>query len=239
MWKITTAMVLAAGRGTRMGTLTQNLPKPMLPVQGKPILETIIRQLATEGIRKVVVNVHYLPEKIIEYFKDGQAFGVTMVYSREARLLNTGGGVAYAARFFPYETIFLTNGDVWCDVAPRQLLAHQLFHQSWVTLNVVPSRNFTEYALVGFDDAGKVRQFFPRGTPPPEGIRTGIYTGQAVLHPRAVALLPQKPESIVTLLFKPLISLQKITVHVHKGKWIDFGTQKKYTQVTNQLPKFP
>ncbi len=222
-----------------MGAYTQQMPKPMLPVQGKPILEAIVHHLARQGIKKIVVNVHYLPEKIMAYFADGRQFGVTMVYSKEPQLLNTGGGVAFASRFFTDEIVFLTNGDVWCDVTPGQLLAHQLFHQSWVTLNVVPSTNYQEYALVGFDEFNRVVQFFPRGKPPSPNVRTGIYTGQALLHPRAIVRLSRKPHSIVQSLFIPLIALHKITVHVHTGLWIDFGTQKKYAQVTNHFSKYP
>ncbi len=226
-------MILAAGKGTRMGSLTRNLPKPMLPVNEKPILEHIIRHLAEHGIRKIVINVHYLPQKIMEYFEDGRRWGVTILYSHEPQLMDTGGGVATARPFFEGEPLLLVNGDVLCDVTPQQLFAAHLLQEAWVTLTVIPSRNYQEYGLVVFNDSLDVVAILPKGEPPPPGMHSGIYSGHAFLHPGVVKLLKPVPRSIVTMLFKPLIARGKIKAYPFKGQWIDFGTSEKYTQVTN------
>jgi len=187
MMNVTTAMVLAAGKGTRMGPLTQRVPKPMLPVQGKPI------------IRKIIINVHYLPEAIVNYFGDGSRWGVSILYSRESQLLETGGGVAYARPLFFDETVFLANGDVLCDVTPQELMGVHAFKNARVTLTVFPSQNYKEYSLILYDRDNRVVDILPRGTPPPRGVSTGIYTGHALLHPLAIARLTPVPHSICYL----------------------------------------
>ena len=234
MINVTTAMILAAGKGTRMGPLTRQVPKPMLPVRGKPILEHIVRHLATHGIRKIVINVHYLPDVIVNYFGDGSRWGVTILYSRESQLLETGGGVANARPFFPDETVFLANGDVLCDVTPQELIGLHALKGARVTLTVLPSQNYREYSLILYDRNYRVVDILPKGTSPPPGVSSGIYTGHALLHPRAIGHLNPVPHSIVSMLFKPLIETNGIYVYPYSGKWIDFGTREKYTQITNK-----
>src|SRR5437763_9158040 len=92
------AVILCAGLGTRLGALTSNSPKVMLPIGGKPLLEHHIRLLARQGITEICVNVHYLPRVITDYFGDGSQFGVRLHYSLETKILGTAGGVK---RFAP------------------------------------------------------------------------------------------------------------------------------------------
>src|SRR5436190_18239872 len=86
------AMILAAGSGTRLRPLTDDIPKGMVPIGGKPVLEYAIRRLAAAGVTDIVINLHYLPEKITDYFGDGSAWDVTLTYSYEEQALGTAGG---------------------------------------------------------------------------------------------------------------------------------------------------
>jgi NDP-sugar pyrophosphorylase family protein len=90
---ITQAVILSAGFGTRLRPLTDNIPKVMLPLGGKPLLEHHIEQLKKHGIREFFINLHYLPEKITDYFGDGSKWGVKINYSYEPEILGTAGGV--------------------------------------------------------------------------------------------------------------------------------------------------
>jgi MurNAc alpha-1-phosphate uridylyltransferase len=90
------AMILAAGFGTRMRPLTDTCPKPLLPVGGRPLIEHHLTRLARAGIKEVVINVSYRAEQIIEALGDGQRFGLSLYYSREATPLETGGGILAA-----------------------------------------------------------------------------------------------------------------------------------------------
>jgi len=91
--KITQAVILCAGLGTRLRPLTDNIPKVMVPLGGKPLLEWHIEQLKKYGIRDFFINLHYLPEKIKNYFGDGGRFGVKITYSFEPEILGTAGGI--------------------------------------------------------------------------------------------------------------------------------------------------
>lgn len=90
------AMVLAAGRGERMRPLTDRVPKPLLPVAGKPLLQHHLERLASAGFTEVVINVSYLGEQIVARFGDGRALGLHIAWSRESEPLETAGGIATA-----------------------------------------------------------------------------------------------------------------------------------------------
>ena len=85
------AMILAAGEGQRLRPLTLRMPKPMVPVGGRPVLEHLVALLRLHGIREIAITLHYRPEAIIEYFGDGQKFGVEITYSHEEQLLGSAG----------------------------------------------------------------------------------------------------------------------------------------------------
>jgi NDP-sugar pyrophosphorylase family protein len=91
--KITQAVILSAGIGTRLRPLTDNLPKVMAPIGGKPLLERHFEQFKKYGIKEFFINLHYLPEKITDYFGDGSKWGIKIVYKHEPEILGTAGGV--------------------------------------------------------------------------------------------------------------------------------------------------
>ena len=130
--------------------------------------------------------------------------------------------------------MFLANGDVLCDVTPQELISIHAFNDARATLTVLPSQNYREYSLILYDRNYRVVNILPKGTAPPPGVSSGIYTGHAMLHPRAIERLNPVPRSIVFMLFKPLIETNEIYVYPYSGKWIDFGTREKYTQITNK-----
>ena len=87
------AVVLAAGISSRMRPLTNNLPKPMLRLNGKPIMEYVVEHLRRSGFADIIITLHYLPDVIMDYFRDGSEFGLDIVYSREESLLDTAGSL--------------------------------------------------------------------------------------------------------------------------------------------------
>jgi mannose-1-phosphate guanylyltransferase len=109
-------MVLAAGLGTRLRPITYELPKPMVPVLGRPVMEHIVRLLAKHGFTDVVANLHYFPEQIRGRFGDGSELGVSLSYSEEAELLGTAGGVRKAREHFGGETFLAISGDALTDI---------------------------------------------------------------------------------------------------------------------------
>src|SRR5690606_23592320 len=94
------AMVMAAGLGTRLRPLTYEVPKPLVPVGNRPVIELILRLLASQGFEQVISNLHWFPETIRERLGDGSALGVELTYSYEERLLGTAGGVRNVREYF-------------------------------------------------------------------------------------------------------------------------------------------
>jgi MurNAc alpha-1-phosphate uridylyltransferase len=109
-------MILAAGRGERMRPLTDNVPKPLLPVAGKPLLLHLIERLARAGLRDLVINYAYRGDQIERYFGDGARFGVKIEYSPEGETgLETGGGIFRALPLIADDPFVVVNGDIWTD----------------------------------------------------------------------------------------------------------------------------
>ena len=119
-------MVLAAGLGTRLRPLTYEMPKPMVPVLNRPVMEHIVRLLARHGFTETIANLHWFPQLIETHFGDGSRFGVELSYSPEERLLGTSGGVRHAAGFLG-DSFLVISGDALSDI---DLAAMREFHES-------------------------------------------------------------------------------------------------------------
>ena len=120
------AMVLAAGLGTRLRPITYDMPKPMVPVLNRPVMEHIVRLLARHGFTETIANLHWFPDLIQDHFGDGSAFGVKLSYSFEERLLGTSGGVRNAREFLG-DSFLVISGDALTDI---DLAAMREFHDS-------------------------------------------------------------------------------------------------------------
>jgi mannose-1-phosphate guanylyltransferase/mannose-1-phosphate guanylyltransferase/phosphomannomutase len=119
-------MVLAAGLGTRLRPITFDMPKPMVPVLNRPVMEHIVRLLARHGFTETIANLHWFPELIEAHFGDGSQFGIELTYSHEERLLGTSGGVRNAADFLG-DSFLVISGDALSDI---DLTAMREFHES-------------------------------------------------------------------------------------------------------------
>ena len=115
-------VVMAGGRGKRLRPLTDKLPKPMLPVGGKPILESILRKAKDEGFQNIILSVNYLAEKIVEYFGDGSRFGLNIEYMYEGKPLGTAGSLSNLPEQFKSDYVFLTNADILTDLSYGEML---------------------------------------------------------------------------------------------------------------------
>jgi NDP-sugar pyrophosphorylase family protein len=152
------AMILAAGLGTRLGPLTLTVPKPMLPVGGRPLLEHTVGLLRAHGIRQIAMNVHYFPEVITDHFGDGAADGVQIVYSREDVLLGTAGA---ARKLLPFldEPFVVVYGDVLTDLDLTDLMAWHRSTGAALTLTLYRVEDPTRVGIVEIDAVGRVLRF--------------------------------------------------------------------------------
>lgn len=155
------AMVMAAGRGTRLAPFTDALPKPALPVANEPVMGHLLRLLARHGIRDVVANIHYRADDMRRVFGDGTAFGVNLAWSYEHELLGTAGGVKNVAGFLLEhgDTCIVLSGDGLHDVDLNRLVAQHHEAQAWATIALSPVSDPSEYGVAILDDDGFIVAF--------------------------------------------------------------------------------
>ena len=140
------AMIFAAGLGTRLKPLTDHMPKALVPVAGKPMLEHVIGKLKAAGFNEIVINVHHFANQIIDFLKEKNNFGIQIWISDETEeLLDTGGGIKKAAHFFD-EPFLVHNADILSNVDLRALYEHHLTSGNDATLLVSP-RKTVRYLL--------------------------------------------------------------------------------------------
>jgi MurNAc alpha-1-phosphate uridylyltransferase len=207
------AMILAAGFGTRMRPLTDTCPKPLLPVGGRPLIEHHLTRLARAGIKEVVINVSYRAEQIIEALGDGQRFGLSLYYSREATPLETGGGILAALPLLGEAPFLLVNGDVWCEALPdmtalgNEDLAHLLLVDN---PDHHPQGDFSlQNGRVAADDE-------PRLT----------FSGLSLIDPALVADEPPGAFALAPLL-KAAMQQGRVSGEHFAGRWVDVGTPER------------
>jgi MurNAc alpha-1-phosphate uridylyltransferase len=221
--RITTAMILAAGRGERMRPFTDHTPKPLLPVGGRPLIVWHIERLAAAGIRKLVINHAHLGQQIEQALGDGSAWGVRIRYSAEGegRALETGGGVFRALPLLDDAPFLLINADVWSDVAigrlqlARGLLAHLVMVDN---PEHHPDGDFCLERGRLYDE----RQ--PRLT----------YSGIGVYHPHLFAACRPGAFPLAPLL-RAAMRRGEVSGEHHRGLWIDVGTPQRLAQLEKAL----
>src|SRR6202521_4570359 len=149
------AMILAAGLGTRLRPLTDGRPKALVEIAGRTLLEITLTRLRSFGVRDVIINVHHFADMILEYLKTNADFGMRIEVSREESLLDTGGGLKKAARFFTADSssledpFILHNVDVISTIDLRRMVQFHTEHHALVTL-AVQDRETSRYLL--FDE---------------------------------------------------------------------------------------
>ena len=117
------AFILAAGKGERLKPLTNDCPKPLILIKGKPLLEWNLIKLKSAGINEVVINLHYLGEEIIKYFGNGKSFDMKIVYSEENELLGTGGALIHAKKYLDNSPFLLMSGDLWTNYPLQRIIS--------------------------------------------------------------------------------------------------------------------
>lgn len=208
------AMILAAGRGERLKPLTDTTPKPLLEIDGEPLIAHQLRWLVGAGVRQVVVNLHHLGPQIEAALGDGHRFGVSIRYSREDTLLETGGGIAKALPILGDAPFLLLNGDIWTDFSFAALPTHLNGDLAHLVLVDKPAhREVGDFDLVG----GRVRR---------SGGRAMVYCGIALLTPGLFAGAADGPFSLRDLLFAAA-DRDRIGGQGYSGLWIDIGSPER------------
>lgn len=211
-------MILAAGRGERMGALTESCPKPLLEVAGKPLIEHHILALKSQGFSEFVINVAYLGQQIIDVLGTGQRWDVDIVYSDEGSdSLETGGGIYNALPLLGDGHFLVVNADVWIDY-PFATLRDKVTKQMHLVLVPNPQHNLRgDFALLNAELLN-------------DGDEKYTYSGIGVYHPSIFndtcsGKFPLAP------VIRLAIQNQQATGEVYAETWVDVGTPERLTDV--------
>ena len=244
------AMILAAGKGTRVRPLTYDLPKPMIPVLGKPVMAYLIEHLRKHGVSEIMVNVSHLHEKIEEYFGEGEQFGVQIGYSFEgytkedgevvAVPIGSAGGMKKIQEFggFFDDTTIVLCGDALIDLDLKAaLLEHRRTGaMATVITKEVPWDKVSSYGVVVTDKNGRITQFQEKPKQE-EALSNFISTGIYIFEPEVIDLIPSGVEFDIGSQLFPLLAEKGMPFYA-QGRpfnWLDIGSVSDYWEVLQNV----
>jgi MurNAc alpha-1-phosphate uridylyltransferase len=229
------AMILAAGRGERMRPLTDNCPKPLLKVAGKPLLQWHIEALVHAGFHDIVINHAYLGAQIEAFFGDGSGLNARLHYSAEETALETAGGIRQALHFFESEPFLVINGDIFCDWSRTNA---RNFIKSWdsqhlaqlVLVENPPHHPEGDFVLMGDQRV----QTKPLNLSANDG-HVLTFSGIGVYHPDLFADLPLGQAGQLAPLLRTAMAQGKVRGEFFDGLWMDIGTPQRLIEIDEVL----
>jgi MurNAc alpha-1-phosphate uridylyltransferase len=215
-------MILAAGRGERMRPLTDQTPKPLLKVGGKPLIQYHIEALRDAGFRELVVNHAHLGNQIVERLGDGAQFGVHIDYSAEAEgALETGGGIKQALPLLGEQPFLVINGDIWTDYPYQQLCREPEGLAHLVLIDNPPHHPEGDFQLNG-------RRLTA------EGKRKLTFSGIGLYQPDLFADSPDGAFPLAPLL-RHAMQAGQVSGEYFQGRWLDIGTPQRLAELNRDL----
>jgi mannose-1-phosphate guanylyltransferase len=236
------AMILAAGKGTRVRPITYTTPKPLIPILQKPVMEFLLELLRQHNFDQIVVNVSHLANEIEGYFRDGQRFGVEIAYSFEGRIvdgqlvgeaLGSAGGMRRIHDFYPFfdDTFVVLCGDALIDL---DLTAAVKWHRekgaiATVVMKSVPREQVPSYGVIATDETGRIKAFQEKPSVE-EALSTNINTGIYIFEPEVLDYIPSGQEyDIGSELFPKLVEMGAPFYAVPMDfEWVDIGKVPDY-----------
>jgi len=219
------AVVLAGGRGTRMRPFTYEMPKPMIPVQGRPLIQHIVELLRKHEVSEIIFSVGYMGDKIKEYFGNGSRFGVNITYVEEDKELGTAGPLALMKDKLS-ETFLMFNGDILADIDLKDFVS---FHEekkgiATIALTAVSDPSRFGVARLRGDNILEFREKPPAGKEASNLINAGVY----VLEPEVLKYIPKGKAMMERDVFPKLAKKGKLIGYHFDGQWFDTGTPESY-----------
>lgn len=217
-------VIMAGGFGKRLHPYTIKIPKPMMKIRGRPILEHILKKASQEGFNDFVITTHHLAHIIRNYFRTGEKMGVNIQYVHENKPLGTAGSLRLIKT--NKEPVVITNGDVLSGITYAEILNYHKSRKAKATMAVKAQIQESEFGVVEVQGFG-IRKF--REKPVSVNfINAGIY----VLEPDVISLIPRDQKVDMPTVFKNLISQkQKTNVFPIHEAWEDVGTLEKYKKI--------
>jgi mannose-1-phosphate guanylyltransferase/phosphomannomutase len=229
------AIIMAGGFGTRLRPLTNNLPKPMVPMANRPIMEHIVALLKGHDITRLTSLLYFQPEAIRDYFGDGKRFGVDMDYVSATVDLGTAGSVGAAMRKDPAATLVI-SGDVLTDVDLKEAISFHRKKRALATIVLTRVENPLPFGIVITDKSGRVTRFLEKpgwGEVFSDTINTGIY----ILDKKILPFIPEAAEFDFSKDLFPLLLMMNKPIHgfVAEGYWKDVGSLDEYRQANMDI----
>ena len=236
-------IIMAGGRGTRIAELFPDIPKPLIPVDGMPILEREIRSLAFQGFKDLILTVGYLADKIMAYFGDGSQLGVTIEYFVEETPLGNAGALFQLRNKIGDEPFFLLNADAAFDVDFNRMLAFHKVHGGLVTLFTHPNSHPYDSGLIIADKGGRVEKWLSKEDERPQWYNNRVNAGLHIIDPSVLTLslknlnidsnngFPKGKVDLDRQILKPLCGTGKMFCYDSPEYVKDMGTPERFHQV--------
>lgn len=199
------AFILAAGKGKRLKPITNNIPKPLIEIKGKPLLEWSLIKLRSAGVKEIVINLHYLGDQIVDYFGNGKKLDLKINYSFEKRLLGTGGALIQGKNFLNDSPFLLISGDLWTDYPFKRLLSKDLKNKAHLVLIKKNDKNIGDFNLLDSKISSDTRD------------REFTYSGISLIDPGVIPLGKASNKELWNDVLKPLVKENQITGEVFHG----------------------
>ncbi|HJX05577.1 MAG TPA: nucleotidyltransferase family protein [Candidatus Nanoarchaeia archaeon] len=225
------AIILAGGKGTRMKPMTDFLPKPMMRINDKPILEHNIELLKRHGIKEIVISIGHKGENIKEYFGDGKQLGVNISYIEETTPLGTAGPLN-SLKGKINDTFILMNGDELKDIDLEDMFMFHRKNKSTATLALTTVEDPSSYG-VAVMNGNKIMTFIEKPSrqhAPSKLINAGLY----ILEPEVLKIVPEGFSMMENDVFPKLAMNEKLLGYVFSGQWFDTGTPERFSKAARE-----
>ncbi len=229
------AIILCAGLGTRLKPLTDILPKPLMPVLGRPIVENIILSLKHCGISKIAINTHHFSEKLVAYLKDGKGLGAKIHYSHEVEVLGTGGGIGNLRDFLEDGPFIVHNGDVLTSLDFIPAIETHVNTGATATLLLYDFPQINTVTLASTEEIVGINDSIKEST---TGLKKLTFTGISVMDHRIIEFLPKGYRGSIIDIYVKLINFSNGSIrgYVINDRYLrHIGTISEYFKVHQEI----
>jgi mannose-1-phosphate guanylyltransferase len=227
------AIILSGGKGERLYPLTKDMPKPMLPINGKPHLEYQIRLLKLHGITDIIFSTGYLHEKIEEYFGDGSKFGVNIQYQEDGdEPLGTAGALRNCWSLIYSDDAIVMNGDILTNIDLTRLVEVHKYYRQPITMALIDVPDMSGFGIVQYDDKGKITAFTEKADRNHfygNKVNAGIY----IIKKDVIYSIPNGFSMLEKDVFPKFVESKMVQAFLCSSDytyWLDIGTPKRYKQ---------
>jgi len=230
------AVILASGEGVKMRPFTYEIPKPLIPVNGRPLLEYTIDLLRQHEIKNIIITVSHLGDRIQEHFGDGSKFGVSIQYVHEEKPTGTGGALMSTQKYLDDAPFLMFYGDVLLDLDVTEFLqAHQNVKAATGTITLTSVADPSAYGAVKLRGTRVVE--FSEKPPVSSDVSRLVFAGIAAFDQTVFDFLPQRRRGKISLekdIFPKLIDEGRLYGYPFEGQWFDVSTPKAYESVLKE-----